>query len=51
MRSRTADSYSDAHRLRRKNYMRAYCAKKRATVENVTRGNDDSTVFTSVTTL
>ena len=48
MKSRTADSYSDAHRLRRKNYMRAYRAKKRATVEKVTRAEDVSTVVATV---
>ena len=50
MKNRTADSYSDAHRLRRKNYMRTYRAKKRVAVEKVTRADDDvSTVVTSVT--
>lgn len=54
MRSRTADSYSDAHRLRRKNYMRQYRANKKArVVETDTReeGENVSTVVTSVTTL
>ena len=46
----TADSYSDAHRLRRKNYMREYRAKKRATVEIPPREENVSTV-TSVTVL
>jgi hypothetical protein len=53
MKSRTAEAYSDAHRLRRKNYMRSYRAKKRAAVEKVTRGEgegkDVSTVITTVT--
>ena len=50
LKNRTADSYSDEHRLRRKNYMRAYRAKKRVAVEKVTRADDDvSTVVTSVT--
>ena len=50
MKSRTADSYSDAHRARRKAYMRAYRAKKRATVEIPTRA-EDIPIVTSVTTL
>ena len=53
LKNRTADSYSDEHRLRRKNYMRSYRAKKRAAVEKVTtvtRAEDNvSTVVTSVT--
>jgi hypothetical protein len=51
MKSRTAEAYSDAHRVRRKNYMRAYRAKKRLAVEKVTRAEDVQTVVTSVTTL
>ena len=51
LKNHTAESYSDAHRLRRKNYMREYRAKKRATVEIPTRAEDVSTVVTSVTTL
>ena len=51
MKSRTADSYSDAHRLRRKNYMRSYRANKKArAAETDTREENVSTV-TSVTTL
>ena len=46
MKSRSADSYSDAHRLRRKNYMKAYRAKKRAAVEKVTRAEDIPIVTT-----
>ena len=50
LKNRIADLYSDEHRLRRKNYMRVYRAKKRAAVEKVTRADDDvSTVVTSVT--
>ena len=48
MKSRTADSYSDAHRLRRKNYMRSYRAKKREAIEKVTRAEDVSTVVATV---
>ncbi len=48
MKSRTAEAYSDTHRLRRKNYMRSYRAKKRAAVEKVTRGDDVSTVVATV---
>ena len=49
LKNRTAEAYSDAHRLRRKNYMRQYRAKTRAAVEKVTRADDDvSTVVTSV---
>ena len=50
LKNRTAEAYSDAHRARRKAYMRAYRAKKRVAVEKVTRADDDvSTVVTSVT--
>ena len=47
MKSR-ADAYSDAHRLRRKNNMRAYRAKKREAVEKVTRAEDVQTVVATV---
>ena len=52
MKSRSADSYSDAHRLRRKNYMKSYRAKKkeRATVQTDTRA-EDIPIVTSVTVL
>ena len=48
MKNRTADSYSDAHRARRKAFMRAYRAKKRATVQTDTRAEDVSTVVATV---
>ena len=47
MKNRTADSYSDAHRARRKAYMRQYRAKKRAAVEIPTRA-EDIPIVTSV---
>ena len=48
---RSGDAYSDAHRLRRKNYMKIYRANKKArATEPETRADDVSTV-TSVTTL
>ena len=50
MKNRTADSYSDAHRARRKAYMRLYRARKRATVQTDTRA-EDIPIVTSVTTL
>ena len=50
LKNRTAEAYSDAHRARRKAYMRAYRAKKRATVEISTRA-EDIPIVTSVTTL
>ena len=44
LKNRTAEAYSDAHRARRKAYMREYRAKKRATVEIPTREESVSTV-------
>jgi hypothetical protein len=51
MKSRTAEAYSDAHRARRKAYMRQYRAKKRTAVEIPTRAEDVSTVVSSVTVM
>ena len=50
MKNRNAGAYSDAHRLRRKNYMKSYRAKKRAAVEIPTRA-EDIPIVTSVTVL